>query len=35
MVKQYLTREPRILNRGKMVSLVNGAGKIGYLQVKE
>ena len=35
MVKQCLTKEPRILKRGKMVSLVNGAGKIGYSQVKE
>ena len=35
MANQFLTREPSILNGEKIVSSINGAGKIGYSHVKE
>ena len=35
MANQFLTREPSILNGEKIVSSINGTGKIGYSHVKE
>ena len=35
MVKEYLTKEARVYNGVKTVSLINGVGKIGQIHAKK